>query len=229
MIEWELLGGFDGLEQNLIDSLCFSFSTEEDQSGRIDSCGDKNKNAVNLLAMSQSYEDMARHLDAHLAELDIESFRAEDINSILNLKSNLEFKSSSRMEEEEEELLFASPSAVVGDRYLSTDSLDKHGLQQAMEDSRMDVDGNELIDSIRVSTNCQANKENYTLAFKDHSYSGSSDSQTSNGSREEEESEGVRKVSWNKLGQSSLDSSGSFVGGWNMGRRSTPTKEAMQL
>lgn len=160
--------------------------------------------------MSASYEDMAKHLDAHLAELDIESFRAEDINSILNLKSNMEFKSTSlgdcrrgRIEEEAEEedgdLLFTPTSG--GAHYLSTDSLD-HSAAMMMDNSsrRLNVeeDGDELMESIRVSTNCQANKENYTLAFKDDSYTGSTDSDSS---KESCLNEG-RKVSWNKLGQS---------------------------
>lgn len=166
--------------------------------------------------MSASYEDMAKHLDAHLAELDIESFRAEDINSILSLKSNLEFKSSSslgcrRIDEMEEELLFSPTSGregggTGGDRYLSTDSLDHSAMAMMMdsscrrtEDGEEEEDRDELMESIRVSTNCQANKENYTLAFKDDSYSGSTDS--------EESSKGScsRKVSWNKLGNSSTN------------------------
>lgn len=152
--------------------------------------------------MSASYEDMAKHLDAHLAELDIESFRAEDINSILNLKSNMEFKSSAatscrRLAEVEEDLLF-SPTSGAG-HYLSTDSLDHQMLDSCEVEEE---DESHLNESIRVSTNCQANKENYTLAFKD-TYSGSSDSQSSKGSCS---NGGERKVSWNKLGNSNNDS-----------------------
>lgn len=156
--------------------------------------------------MSASYEDMAKHLDAHLAELDMESFRAEDINSILNLKSNMDqFKTSSKSGHRMgvDELLFSPTSG--GDHYLSTDSLDRHNHHQHMLDSSREGDEEEdgselLIEPIRVSTNCQANKENYTLAFKD-TYSGesSSDSQSSKGSCSHGDQ---RKVSWNKLGNS---------------------------
>lgn len=156
--------------------------------------------------MSASYEDMAKHLDAHLAELDIESFRAEDINSILNLKSNMEFKSSRRgianydEEEEERGLLFSPTSA--GEHYLSTDSLDHHSHMMMDSSCSSRLDATELIESIRVSANCQANKENYTLAFRDESYSGSADSDSSLSKGSANGESGNRKVSWNKLGNS---------------------------
>lgn len=164
---------------------------------------------VNLLMMSASYEDMAKHLDAHLAELDIESFRAEDINSILNLKS---FRGSSsgavkdcggrmrRSRIEEHVQLFSPPSG----HYLSTDSLDHDGGDESL---MLDSGRSELLaegsdESIRVSAvNCQANKENYTLAFKDDSCcSGSTDSHESC-------LNGGRKVSWNKLGNNNSNNS----------------------
>ena len=155
--------------------------------------------------MSASYDDLAKHLDAHLAELDIESFRAEDINSILNLKSNMEFKTSSVFNTarrrtlsvgEEKEFLFSPPSGA-DQHYLSTDSLDR----ECLLDSRVsfaDPEGHdELCESIRVSSNCQANKENYQLAFKDEdSYSGSTDSESSKASAT------GRKVSWNNFNHS---------------------------
>lgn len=153
--------------------------------------------------MSASYEDMAKHLDAHLAELDIDSFRAEDINSILNLKTNMEYKPESgfrlggRTSVGEEDLLF-SPSSAAGDHYLSLDSLDHEMLGGCARDDEEEEEErvNELIESL--STNCRANKENYTLAFKD-SFSGSTDSQSSKESCSIDE---ARKVSWNQLGNS---------------------------
>lgn len=147
--------------------------------------------------MSASYEDMAKHLDAHLAELDIDSFRAEDINSILNLKTNMDYKPESgfrlggRTSVGEEDLLFSPSSA--GDHYLSLDSLDHEMLGGCVREDEEEGEErvNELIESL--STNCRANKENYTLAFKD-SFSGSTDSQSS--------IDETRKISWNQLGNS---------------------------
>lgn len=153
--------------------------------------------------MSASYEDMAKHLDAHLAELDIESFRAEDINSILNLKSNMEYKTGSsfrlngnRSAEAEGDLIFSPRSGA--DHYLSLDSLEHEMLSSGRDDDATtgEETESELIESI--STNCRANKENYTLAFKD-SFSGSTDSQSS---RETSPNGDTKRVSWNQLGVS---------------------------
>ncbi|XP_055677760.1 uncharacterized protein LOC129786646 isoform X2 [Lutzomyia longipalpis] len=92
------------------------------------------------------YEDLAKNIDVNLAEVDMESFRAEDINSLLNIPS-----SRKRPENEfdasicKSELLF-SP---VKESHISVDSLDMDGYPN--ED---------------IILTCKANKDNYTIAFE---------------------------------------------------------------
>lgn len=100
------------------------------------------------------YEDMAKNLDANLAEVDMENFRSEDINSLLHrqqeesgnptrkliLKDQNEFDNSIC----KSEILF-SP---VKESHISVDSLDMDG----------------YADDIILT--CQANKNNYTIAFE---------------------------------------------------------------
>lgn len=108
------------------------------------------------------YEDMAKNLDANLAEVDMENFRSEDINSLLTtidehdgknansfsnrkkliLKDQAEFDTSIC----KSELLF-SP---VKESHISVDSLDM---------SNYPDDGDIIL-------TCQANKNNYTIAFE---------------------------------------------------------------
>ncbi|XP_055715943.1 uncharacterized protein LOC129809843 isoform X2 [Phlebotomus papatasi] len=92
------------------------------------------------------YEDLAKNIDVNLAEVDMESFRAEDIHSLLNIPS-----SRKRSENEfdtsicKSELLF-SP---VKESHISVDSLDMDGYPN--ED---------------IILTCKANKDNYTIAFE---------------------------------------------------------------
>lgn len=97
------------------------------------------------------YEDMAKNLDADLAEVDMENFRSEDIHSLLRkdggnptrkliLKDQAEFDNSIC----KSELLF-SP---VKESHISVDSLDMDGYAED------------------IILTCQANKNNYTIAFE---------------------------------------------------------------
>lgn len=101
------------------------------------------------------YDDMAKNLDANLAEVDMENFRSEDIHSLLRIQQEEGSISSTRkliLKDQTEfdssicksEILF-SP---VKESHISVDSLDMDGYQ----------------DDIILT--CQANKNNYTIAFE---------------------------------------------------------------
>lgn len=102
------------------------------------------------------YDDMAKNLDANLAEVDMENFRSEDINSLLHIqqeesvnarpKRKLKLKDQTEFDNSicKSEILF-SP---VKESHISVDSLDMDG----------------YADDIILT--CQANKNNYTIAFE---------------------------------------------------------------
>lgn len=100
------------------------------------------------------YEDMAKNLDANLAEVDMENFRSEDIHSLLRIQQDegvnktrkLILKDQNEFDNSicKSEILF-SP---VKESHISVDSLDMDG----------------YADDIILT--CQANKNNYTIAFE---------------------------------------------------------------
>lgn len=96
------------------------------------------------------YDDIAKHLDADLAEVDIDSFRAEDMNSLLSKipKIDKTDKYSGELDNSiyKSELLF-SP---VKESHISIDSLDLESYQ----------------DNGDIILTCKANKNNYTIAFE---------------------------------------------------------------
>ncbi|KAL7022436.1 hypothetical protein ACKWTF_012241 [Chironomus riparius] len=101
------------------------------------------------------YDDLARNIDANLAEVDMENFRSEDIHSLLKLRhEGAESRNSTKILSKDQneldnsicksEILF-SP---VRESHISVDSLDMDGYP----------------DDIILT--CQANKNNYTIAFE---------------------------------------------------------------
>ena len=101
------------------------------------------------------YDDLARNIDANLAEVDMENFRSEDIHSLLKLRrEGVESRNSTKLLSKDQneldnsicksEILF-SP---VKESHISVDSLDMDGYP----------------DDIILT--CQANKNNYTIAFE---------------------------------------------------------------
>lgn len=103
------------------------------------------------------YEDLAKNIDANLAEVDMESFRAEDIHSLLTKLPALCTDNSGNAKNKmslndldnsicKSELLF-SP---VKESHISVDSLDMDGYPD---------DGDIIL-------TCKANKDNYTIAFE---------------------------------------------------------------
>ncbi|XP_059619402.1 uncharacterized protein LOC132263578 isoform X2 [Phlebotomus argentipes] len=91
------------------------------------------------------YEDLAKNIDVNLAEVDMESFRAEDIHSLLNIPSRKRQENEFDTSICKSELLF-SP---VKESHISVDSLDMDGYPN--ED---------------IILTCKANKDNYTIAFE---------------------------------------------------------------
>uniref|UniRef100_A0A336M8L8 CSON013624 protein n=2 Tax=Culicoides sonorensis TaxID=179676 RepID=A0A336M8L8_CULSO len=105
------------------------------------------------------YEDLAKNIDANLAEVDMESFRAEDIHSLLTniptlcSQENIHTDNRQKLSLHDldnsickSELLF-SP---VKESHISVDSLDMDGYP----------------DDENIILTCKANKDNYTIAFE---------------------------------------------------------------
>ncbi|CRL07013.1 CLUMA_CG019979, isoform A [Clunio marinus] len=100
------------------------------------------------------YDDLAKNLDANLAEVDMENFRSEDIHSLLHIQQDEQTNPTRKLILKDQaefdnsicksEILF-SP---VKESHISVDSLDMDG----------------YADDIILT--CQANKNNYTIAFE---------------------------------------------------------------
>ncbi|XP_067013315.2 serine-rich adhesin for platelets [Anabrus simplex] len=137
------------------------------------------------------YEDMARNLDANLAEVDMEDFRTEDIHSIL---TTLPAMCCEDLQTERQGEMFASVSGSMMAKFDFDSSISPHSSSQA-EDSAgstdtMSICKSELlfspvkecplpntnfsVDSLDcdlltehdIMLTCQANKDNYTIAFE---------------------------------------------------------------
>lgn len=99
------------------------------------------------------YEDLAKNIDANLAEVDMESFRAEDINLFLStIPSFCKANAKKRHDKELDNSICKSKQlfSPVKESILSVDSLD---MDCYAEDCDMII-------------TCQANKNNYTIAFE---------------------------------------------------------------
>ncbi|PNF18760.1 hypothetical protein B7P43_G03348 [Cryptotermes secundus] len=137
------------------------------------------------------YDDMARNLDANLAEVDMEDFRTEDIHSIL---TTLPTMCCGELQSEREGEMFASVSGSMMAKFDFDSSISPHTSSQG-EDSAgstdtMSICKSELlfspvkecplpstnfsVDSLDcdlltehdIMLTCQANKDNYTIAFE---------------------------------------------------------------
>lgn len=99
------------------------------------------------------YDDLAKNIDANLAGVDMESFRAEDINLLLSTLPSICKKNAKKQQEKElDNSIFKSKQlfSPVKESVLSVDSLD---MDCYTEDCDMII-------------TCQANKNNYTIAFE---------------------------------------------------------------
>ncbi|XP_034234685.1 uncharacterized protein LOC117641457 isoform X5 [Thrips palmi] len=145
------------------------------------------------------YDDLARNLDANLAEVDMENFCAEDIHSLLNtLPTMCDMQKSNNQGE-----MFASMSALstsLMGKFDFESSMSPHSSSQG-EDSAGSIDTMSLcksellfspvkesavpgtinfsVDSLDsdMMLTCQANKDNYTIAFEGSTTMGSEDSE----------------------------------------------------
>lgn len=96
------------------------------------------------------YDDMAKNIDANLAEVDMESFRAEDINLLLSAIPSY-CKTKAKNKEMDNSICKSKQLfSPVKESMLSVDSLD---IDCYAEDCDMIL-------------TCQANKNNYTIAFE---------------------------------------------------------------
>ncbi|XP_063216651.1 uncharacterized protein LOC134527681 isoform X2 [Bacillus rossius redtenbacheri] len=132
------------------------------------------------------HSDMARHLDANLAELDMETFRSEDINSVL---ATLPVMCCGDLQVERQGEMFASVSGSMMAKFDFDSSISAHTSSRndsAGSTDTMSICKSELlfspvrdcplpatnfsVDSLDcdhdIMLTCQANKDNYTIAFE---------------------------------------------------------------
>ncbi|XP_045524232.1 uncharacterized protein LOC123714125 isoform X6 [Pieris brassicae] len=136
------------------------------------------------------YNDLARDLDANLAEADIESFKTEDIHALL-MTTNLPDDRANNSNPQGE--MFASISSSLMDKFRFDSSISVHSSCQGEESvgsiNTMSICKSELlfspvkegahgvhfsVDSLDCELpteqdlilTCQANKDNYTIAFE---------------------------------------------------------------
>uniref|UniRef100_A0A1B6D1K6 SH3 domain-containing protein n=1 Tax=Clastoptera arizonana TaxID=38151 RepID=A0A1B6D1K6_9HEMI len=144
---------------------------------------DSNHHA-SILSLSTSYEvgcydDLARDIDTHLAEVDMEDFRAEDILSTLPAMCCTDLQSERQGE------MFASVSGSMMVKFDFDSSLSPHSSSQEESNGSMSMAEplfspvkeiplpatNYSMDSLDCEEQdmlltCQANKDNYTIAFE---------------------------------------------------------------
>ncbi|KAL0271791.1 UNVERIFIED_CONTAM: hypothetical protein PYX00_008782 [Menopon gallinae] len=141
------------------------------------------------------YDDLARDLDANLAEVDMDDFDRGDIHSVLSTLPNM---CSSDIQGVEEREMFASVSESMMIKF-GLDCSSPHSSSQEENSNSISVcksellfspvresflpNGNLSVDSLDLSENeinllitCQANKTNYTIAFEGSTVMGSDDS-----------------------------------------------------
>ncbi|KAJ9580661.1 hypothetical protein L9F63_024162, partial [Diploptera punctata] len=137
------------------------------------------------------YDDMAKNLDANLAEVDMENFRTEDIHSIL---TTLPAMCCGEIQSERQGEMFASVSGSMMAKFDFDSSISPHTSSQGGESAgstdTMSICKSELlfspvkecplpstnfsVDSLDcdlltehdIMLTCQANKDNYTIAFE---------------------------------------------------------------
>ncbi|XP_065216209.1 uncharacterized protein LOC135842599 isoform X2 [Planococcus citri] len=111
-------------------------------------CNNMHTSILSSLCTSYGYNDMARDLDANLAQVDMEDFRTEDIHSFLHSLPQIcctDAHEDSNGSLYKSEILF-SPVKELPMVNFSIDSLD--------------------CEEHDIMLTCQANKDNYTIAFE---------------------------------------------------------------
>ncbi|XP_058061984.1 uncharacterized protein LOC131212220 [Anopheles bellator] len=120
------------------------------------------------------YEKMAKDIDANLAEIDMESFRTEDIHSLLTgLPGHLHANDTERKSRNNNRI-FSTISACTGAGLITADLMDNsicksELLFSPVKESHISVDSLDMDgypDEEDIILTCQANKNNYTIAFE---------------------------------------------------------------
>ncbi|KAL1380860.1 hypothetical protein pipiens_001073 [Culex pipiens pipiens] len=123
------------------------------------------------------YEDLAKNIDANLAEVDMESFRTEDIHSLLTTNS-AEFRHSRHRNNNRGESGTAASrsglelnlAGIGGHNGMDSSEICKSELLfSPVKESHISVDSLDMDgypDEDDIILTCQANKNNYTIAFE---------------------------------------------------------------
>ncbi|XP_023292482.2 probable serine/threonine-protein kinase DDB_G0282963 isoform X1 [Lucilia cuprina] len=161
--------------------------------GYRDGCGGMQRSVLSSLSASYNglgdliYEDLAKNLDANLAEVDMESFRAEDIHSLLSqLPSYCKSLGGNRLQQslmlqQQQHMLPSnncqhhmahnmSQTSTTSTNDLIDNSFCKSELLfSPVKESHISVDSLDMDaypDEGDIILTCKANKDNYTIAFE---------------------------------------------------------------
>ncbi|KAM7362821.1 uncharacterized protein ACRADG_013353 isoform 2-T3 [Cochliomyia hominivorax] len=159
--------------------------------GYRDGCGGMQRSVLSSLSASYNglgdliYEDLAKNLDANLAEVDMESFRAEDIHSLLSqLPSYCKSLGGNRLQQSlmlQQHMLPSnncqhqmahnmSQTSTTSTNDLIDNSFCKSELLfSPVKESHISVDSLDMDaypDDGDIILTCKANKDNYTIAFE---------------------------------------------------------------
>uniref|UniRef100_A0A182LZX2 Uncharacterized protein n=1 Tax=Anopheles culicifacies TaxID=139723 RepID=A0A182LZX2_9DIPT len=120
------------------------------------------------------YEKMAKDIDANLAEIDMESFRKEDINSLLTaIPSQLRLDDAERKARNNNRI-FSTITSCTAAGLIPADMMDNSFCKSELlfspvKESHISVDSLDMDgypDEEDIILTCQANKDNYTIAFE---------------------------------------------------------------
>ncbi|XP_045535353.1 uncharacterized protein LOC106718534 isoform X4 [Papilio machaon] len=108
------------------------------------------------------YNDLARDLDANLAEADMESFRTEDIHALL-MTANLphDVIADDRTNDGEESVGSINTMSICKSELLFSPVKEGHGVHFSVDSLDCELPAEQ-----DLILTCQANKDNYTIAFE---------------------------------------------------------------
>uniref|UniRef100_A0A182N9S7 Uncharacterized protein n=1 Tax=Anopheles dirus TaxID=7168 RepID=A0A182N9S7_9DIPT len=122
------------------------------------------------------YEKMAKDIDANLAEIDMESFRKEDIHSLLTtaIPAQLRLDDAERKTRNNNRIFSTLTSGCTATGLISADMMDNSFCKSELlfspvKESHISVDSLDMDgypDEDDIILTCQANKDNYTIAFE---------------------------------------------------------------
>uniref|UniRef100_A0A182J4N5 Uncharacterized protein n=1 Tax=Anopheles atroparvus TaxID=41427 RepID=A0A182J4N5_ANOAO len=119
------------------------------------------------------YEKMAKDIDANLAEIDMENFRTEDIHSLLTAIPS-QLKSDPERKTRNNNRIFSAVTGATAAGLIAADMMDNsicksELLFSPVKESHISVDSLDMEgypDEEDIILTCQANKDNYTIAFE---------------------------------------------------------------